>query len=218
MRPTKTTLLAVSFAAATSLAVVRPARAQSVSIGVLGGLNASTFADFRDLGPGTLRRVPGLLAGVFVEVPIGGRVSLQPELIYTQKGARVEGPALPGATTTATVSERFEYLQAPILIRFGATADRRGVYIVAGPAVAALVRAREHFDVPGVVLQDEDIKDGVTGTDVGVIAGGGFSTGRLGVEARVDVGLRNLIPPSDRRAGDPAPTNRSVSIAARLRL
>jgi len=96
--------------------------------------------------------------------------------------------------------------------------DRTGAYALVGPAVAALVRARERFDVPGVATLDQDIKDGVTGMDATLVVAGGVSLGRLGVEGRVDIGLRNLIPPGDRRPGDPTPTNRSLAVLARLRL
>src|SRR3989442_12023163 len=106
--PMKALFLRALFALATSLAAAPLARAQSVSIGIVGGLNASTLADFRDVGPGTLQRLPGLLAGVSVEVPIAGRVSLQPEIIYTQKSARIQGPAAPGTTPPPTVTQRFD--------------------------------------------------------------------------------------------------------------
>jgi hypothetical protein len=89
---------------------------------------------------------------------------------------------------------------------------------VAGPAVAWLVRARERFDIPGVPIQDQDIADGLTGVDATVVVGGGIALGRLDVEGRVDVGLRDLIPAADRRPGDSRLTTRSFAVLARLRI
>ena len=192
--------------------------AQTLSGGLVGGINASMFSDFPSPGPETQRRSTGLAAGVYLEFPLGRVVSLQAEVIYAQKGSRVEGPPAPGAASTVFLSERFDYVEVPILVRFGATGDRSGIYGVAGPAIARLVRARERFDVPGVPVLDQDIADGVNATDAGLVVGAGFSTGRLAIEGRLDVGLRNLIPPADRRTGDPAPANRSVGVVARLRL
>jgi hypothetical protein len=85
-------------------------------------------------------------------------------------------------------------------------------------AFAALVRGRERFEMTGLPSQDQDIKEGVTGTDAGFVIGGGFSVGRIGIEGRFDAALRNLIPPRDRRPGEPEPKNQSLAVLARLRL
>jgi hypothetical protein len=148
--------------------------------------NGSRRPNFGNVGPTTLRREIGLLGGFFLELSLARFASLQPEVVYTQKGIRVAGPSVADA--------------------------------LAGPAVAVLVRARERFAVPGLATQDQEITDGVSGIDAGVLLGGGFAIGRVGIEGRFDAGLRNLIPPADRRGGEPARTHRSVSVAARLRL
>jgi Outer membrane protein beta-barrel domain len=198
---------------------VATAAAQSFSGGVIAGVSSSTVSNFGNVGPTMLRRETGLVAGFYVEASLARFASLQPEIVYVQKGIRLDGPLVVGASSTASarLTERFDYVEVPILVRLGAIARRPGLYALAGPAVAVLVRARERFEVPGVPTLDQDIKDGVTGTDAGVLVGAGFSTGRLGIEGRFDAGLRNLIPPADRRAGDRERTHRSISVAARLR-
>jgi hypothetical protein len=196
---------------------VSTAAGQTLSGAVVAGLTGSTFSDFADVGPAAARRQIGLLAGFSLEIRLERFVSLQPEVLYSQKGTRLETTPLPGSASSAVVIERFDYIETPILIRVGATAGRDGPYAVAGPAFAALARAREHIEVPGFPTQDLNIKDGVTGTDVGVVIGGGVSIGRLDIEGRFDAGLRSLIPPDDRRSGDPHPANRSLTALARLR-
>jgi len=195
-----------------------PARGQGLSAGLIAGVNASTFSDFGDVGPATERRQVGLIAGVSLDVPLARWASFAPEAVYTQKGARLEAPVLPGSASTAVITQRLGYLEVPILVRLGSTPRSTGPYVVAGPAVAALLHAREHIDAPGFPTQDQDIKDGVTSADAGIVLGAGFSIGRLGVEGRFEAGLRNLIPPADRAARDPEPTNRSLTVVARLRL
>jgi len=61
---------------------------------------ASTFDDFRDPGPGSIRREIGVFVGVAVDLPLGHWVALEPEVAYAQKGTRLEGPAMPGAITS----------------------------------------------------------------------------------------------------------------------
>jgi hypothetical protein len=163
------------------LVLAETAAAQSLSGGVIVGVNSSTVSNFGNVGPTTLRRETGLLAGFYVEASLARFASLQPEVVYLQKGIRLDGPVLAGApsSASASITERFDSIEVPILV--------------------------------------QDIKDGVTGTDAGVLVGGGFSIGRVGIDGRFDAGLRNLIPPTDRRAGDRERTHRSVSVAARLR-
>jgi len=193
------------------------AHAQSASVGVLGGLNASTFDGFSPPGSVVLRREVAALVGVSVELPPRGWVTLQPEVVYAHKGAGVEGQAVAGAAPSVFLTDWLEYLEVPILFRLGANGGRRGLYGVVGPAVAWLVRAHERWNIPGVLTQDQDIKDQLTGVDVAVVAGGGVSVGRFDVEGRVDIGLRDLKPIDDRGPGDSALTNHSVAVLARLR-
>jgi hypothetical protein len=200
------------------LILSRAAAAQGLSAGIVGGFNTSTFSDFPNAGPETPRHESGVLAGFYLELPLGRAVSLETEVSYTQKGTRVEGPATLGGPSTVFLAERFDYVEIPILVRVGATGNRAGVYGVAGPAVARLVRARERFEVPGFPALDQDISDGVTSTDASVVVGAGLSIGRLAIEGRLDVGLRNLMRPADRRPGDPELTNRCAGVIVRLRL
>jgi len=208
----------LAFLALAALGPVATAAAQSFSGGVIVGVSSSTVSNFGNVGPTTLRRRTGVVAGLSVEALLARFASLQPEILYVQKGIRLDAPLVAGASSASTsLTERFDYVEVPILVRLGATAARPGLYVLAGPAVAVLVRARERFEVPGLPTRDQDIKHGVTSTDAGLLLGAGFSTGRLGIEGRFDIGLRNLIPPADRRAGDAERTHRSVSIAGRLR-
>ena len=185
------------------------ADAQGVTGGLEFGVSSSTLSDFGEVGLTTLQRETGTLFGVFVAVPLTTGVALQPEVVYTQKGIRGEGPS----TEFGTFVNRFDYLEIPILLRLGAA--RGGPYVVAGPAFSFLLRANVRFEAPGFT-QSEDIKDEINGPDVGVIVGVGVMFGRFGIEGRFDAGLRNLVKPADRSAGDPEPKNRSVSLLGRL--
>src|SRR5216110_1480203 len=132
--------------AATVLALVliaaATASAQVPSGSVVIGVNVSTFAD-SGYGASALGYEVGWLVGFSLELPVSRRVSLQPEVVYSHKGNRVETPPAPGSTPFQLAAQRLEYVEVPLLIRVGATAGRGGIYALAGPAIAALARARE---------------------------------------------------------------------------
>jgi hypothetical protein len=193
------------------LAIASRASAQP-AVGLVGGTALSTLANFGDQVSVTDGRLAGVLAGVYVDLPLAHRVSLQPEVAYLRKGVHLEGPVAPGSTAPVRITEWFDYLEVPVLVRLGAVGRRDGLYAVAGPAVARLVRAREGFDVPGVAVLDEDIADGVTATDVALVAGAGLAISRVAIEARFERGLRNLIPPGERDRVDRTPTTRSLAL------
>src|SRR2546427_9175120 len=78
------------------------AAAQSLSGGVIVGVNSPTVSNLGNVGPTTLRRETGLLAGFSVEASMARFASLQPEVVYLQKGIRLDGPLLAGAPSSAS--------------------------------------------------------------------------------------------------------------------
>jgi hypothetical protein len=197
---------------------VATAAAQSFSGGVIAGVRSSTVSNFGNIGPTTLRRETGLVAGFSVEASLARFASLQPEVVYVRKGTRLEGPLVAAAPSSASASipERFDYIEVPMLVRLGATAGRPGLYVLAGPAVAVLVRARERFEVPGLPTQDQDIKGRRHGHRC-------RRARRRRILDRAARDPKDASTPacgtSSRRptAGDRERTHRSVSVAARLR-
>ena len=83
------------------------------------------------------------LAGAVLALPILDRLSLQAELLYSNKGVRAEfsDPNLP-----RKVSDNFHYLSLPLLLRYHLT-DHLGVGI--GPEVGYLLGAYQRTDTFG---------------------------------------------------------------------
>ena len=54
----------------------------------------------RNIGPTKLRRETGLVAGFSVEASLARFASLPPEIVYVQKGVRLDGPFVAGAIAT----------------------------------------------------------------------------------------------------------------------
>jgi hypothetical protein len=108
---------------------------------------------------------------------------IQPEVLYTQKGAKYdEGGA------EATV--KLDYVEVPVLFkgRFGSGGVKPSVF--AGPAVGFKVSAKTEFDG-----EEEDIED-VKGTDFGIVFGAGLDLaagpGSFIIDARYTLGLTTL--------------------------
>jgi Outer membrane protein beta-barrel domain len=167
----------------------RPAIAQEITGGVKGGVNLATIPEFGSaVGETDLDTAmrTALAIGGFVAFAAGDRFDIQPEVFYVQKGIRFEGSAGPFPGGDATI--KLAYIEIPVLAVYRFASDRsRTGYLLAGPAVAFNTSAR--IDAAGIDDDLEAADDEVKDTEVSLIFGGGYSFGRLLVEARWTEGL-----------------------------
>lgn len=130
-------------------------------------------------------------AGVFVEVELSDRFSLQPELYYSSQGAKQDFQFNQGndVSSTLEVTQRQDYLVIPVLAKFYATEH---FFIEAGPQIGFLLKATGESS--GLVdIEDEDIKDIITDTDIALNLGVGYQfPSNLFINARFVNGLTNV--------------------------
>src|SRR5215211_3888433 len=76
--------------------------------GITAGMNSATVAgdDTEDAS-----RRTGLIAGILLVVPIAPNVAIQPEFLYSMKGAKFDD-------TDVTGTVKIDYAEIPILLRF----------------------------------------------------------------------------------------------------
>ena len=167
--------------AAILLCCSAPAFAEGFQMGVKGGIN---FADvkFNQSGTTSARWFP--LVGAFAILPPHWGVSLQPEVLYSMKGARLGGKGAP-------TSLMLDYLEMPMLGRVSMTAFGRRIYVVGGPAFGLRVRARTRAEFSGVT-EEIDISDELRRFDLGIAGGGGVELGALVFDARYTFGLTDI--------------------------
>ena len=174
--------------AAVLLAVVAlaasPAYAQ-VTGGIKVGVN---FADIKyedDEGEQEFDRRTGLAVGGFVDVPVAPAVSFQPEILYSQKGAKFTDD-FDGTEFTL----KYDVIQIPLLakLNFGGDSAARG-FIVVGPAFSFNTKANIE-DEDGTEV--DDLEDEVEKVDFSGIIGAGVQFGMGMVEVRYDHGFRNI--------------------------
>lgn len=150
--------------------------------GVIIGAN---FANIEFTGsdePNWDRRL-GLVGGVFVTMPLGSSFSVQPEVLYSQKGAKAkEG----GDELTLEL----DYLDIPVLARVTAGGPT-GLVLFGGPSFGFKLRARSKVDVEGT-KEETDIGNDVETFDLGLVIGAGVQSRSVLFDARYQWGLSNI--------------------------
>lgn len=184
----------VSFAAtmaALAIFTTSPLWAQDPRLGVKGGIVSSTTYGSAIDDAGSLTRFS---AGASVEVGVTRLLLIQPELLYTRKGARAFGQD--------AGEIRLAYIEIPVLAKltFGGTRVRPSIF--AGPAVAIAASCEVEFvevadpveciDPPEEGVDVLDVKS----TDFGAVLGAGLEYG-LGttailVDGRLGLGLTSI--------------------------
>lgn len=157
----------------------------------------------------------GLAAGMFVGIPLGG-ITLQPELLYVQKGATMEESAL-GYTAKGTMA--VDYIEIPVLLKAGFGTGPAKPCIFVGPVLSILMsaKAKAEFSGPGLSeSEEEDIKDYVKSTDIGLAFGAGVDIGKLTIDARYVLGLASVADPGDLPAGVETPEAKNAVIMVML--
>lgn len=122
----------------------------------------------------------GAEIGGYLTYSFSDLIALQPELIYTMKGANFD-------VGGRTFSDNFNYLEIPILARLSFLKGKTHPIVFLGPEVAMLLSA----DANGT-----DIKDRLNSTDFGIVLGAGvglgLGRGTLTIDARYDLGLTSI--------------------------
>lgn len=200
------------------LLLAGPALAQSsgARLGIKAGINISTLAG-EDVDDANSRT--GLMLGGFAEAPLSSTVSLQPELLYTRKGAETSFEG-------GNAAFKLDYLQLPVLFRVniptggasslrfqasdGGTVSVRP-HLYAGPSLAFKLSCGLSGSEGGVTVNVdcEEFDANVSDTDFSLVIGGGVSIGDFAAGVRYDLGLSNIAPENET-----AVRNRTFSVYA----
>lgn len=123
--------------------------------------------------------------GLFFKAPINSRVSLQPEVLFSQKGSTLY---YDNAFASGVMDLTVNYIDVPLLLRVDLLP---GFYISAGPYVSFLLNATvKDVDSDGTTkFEDELDKSDFNEFDWGVAGGIGFEIGSFNLGARYNYGL-----------------------------
>ena len=170
---------------------VSMSNAQGIKVGAKAGLNLSTV-NGDDLDDA--KSLIGFHLGAVAEISIADKFSFQPELLFSTQGAKAEGGDVDYSYEQKT---KLNYLIIPLMAKFYLV---KGLSVEAGPQVGFLMSAKaegEETDSFGGVTEtfeyDEDIKDDIKGTDIGINVGAGYKLDSgLFFNARYNIGLSNI--------------------------
>jgi hypothetical protein len=137
------------------------AAAQNVRFGVKAG---PSYTKFRGVDPAQLSSASnayrlGFHAGVLAEVKVTDTFSIQPELLYSQKGAKNK--------LVSGIYDAFSYLDLPIVVK--ARLGETGFFLEGGPQFGYLLRATSTF-----MDYSYNVRDSYEKVDVGYAAGLGY--------------------------------------------
>ncbi|MDR6762771.1 opacity protein-like surface antigen [Flavobacterium sp. 2755] len=165
--------------------------AQDVKFGLKGGLNASNFSG--DTEGLDFKSRFGFNVGGFAEIKFSEKFAIQPEVLYSTQGAKVDnfGLEIDGlGFFTGDASFNFAYINVPVMFKYFAAEK---FSLEAGPQIGFLVSAELKTKVDGYGSSTQDIKDNFESIDFGLNLGAGYDfTENFFVGARYNLGLANI--------------------------
>lgn len=159
--------------------------------------NLQNLLDFTN-GKVTTSGRTGFFAGVTANVPLGGAISVEPGIYYTQKGYQlngelgIKGIEFLGASAKATLQS--DYIDIPVLLKADVGG---GLQLFAGPQISYLSSANLKTTAGllgfNVLNKSFDATSQFNRWDVGVTGGIGFQfSNGLNLNASYDYGLSKI--------------------------
>ena len=126
--------------------------------------------------------------GVFASFPITNSIAIQPELLYSRKGAEL---VYNNAFAEGSAKFKLNYIEVPALLKFNLTEN---LNIHAGPYFAYLIDAQVKNESDNGIFDFEESydNDDFNKFDMGLSGGIGFDFNSFGIGARYNYGLTNV--------------------------
>ncbi len=168
--------------------------AQGLTAGLKGGMNIANLhgkgVKVIEEGIGTdLVSKMGFCAGGFITYNINDMFAIQPELLFSMKGAKAEREI---EGETAKLAFNLNYLEIPVLAKLSIpTPGNVKPSLFVGPSLAIKLSGKLKTEIAGE-SEEEDLED-LKSTDFGLVFGAGIDfalgQGKLTVDARYTLGL-----------------------------
>jgi hypothetical protein len=185
--------------AATMLFAASPLFAEGMMFGIKGGLNIANLTG--DDVEGVSSKM-GLVGGVSLSYNMTEIFAIQPELLYTMKGAKSD-------EDEGEVTWKINYIEIPVLFKVNLpTEGNIDPSLYAGPGFGILLSSKVSNGT------EVDLKDDTAGLDIGIIAGAGLAYqmegGALTLEFRYEVGMISIAKNEIEETGDKPDVKNSV--------
>lgn len=158
---------------------------ENKSFGIKGGVNFTNLYT-EDVDDNNL--LFGLNAGLVAVLPFSEFLAVQPELLFSGKGAELK---YNNAFVEGKAKFRLNYIEVPVLLRVNLT---NSFSIQAGPYVAYLIDANIKNETNNELFDSEETldTDDFTKFDFGLSGGAEFEFSPISVGVRYNYGLTNV--------------------------
>jgi hypothetical protein len=154
------------------LAGVQPATAQRM--GRLGLKLGGSLARYRgdNTAGGGSNNLVGFCGGAILNLPVSSVFSVQPELLFSQKGSKGQSFPVPSNMFLSGV-ERLTYAEVPVLVKLRTSA---GPFVELGPTFSYLLSANASMNSPfgATATSSYDISSSFNAFEWGYAAGIGY--------------------------------------------
>ena len=222
-------------ALATGFLFAKPeAKAQGISVGPRIGLNFSQFG-YSDASDEAIKdaeenrkMLTGINGGIVFNIGVNDMFSVQPELLYSGKGTKLES----SEDAEAKYENTLNYLEVPVLAKFSFGSEDFKFFINAGPSISYAIGGK-HKISGGVLSFEEDVEFDYSEAedklfaspvskfnrlDVGLVGGAGIGInagpGMFTLEGRYGYGLSDVIGYKEKRDEEtPKASNRTIGVS-----
>jgi Outer membrane protein beta-barrel domain len=171
------------------------------------------------------KSVAGFQAGVSFDLDLSNMFTIQPELLFIQKG----GKATYAINADNKIVNRlyYNYVEVPVLAKLKFfSEDGNGLYLLGGPFVGLAISGKQKTSttILGNTTSSEDEfefdnseeGDRLRRTDWGVSFGGGVKFGNVFLDARYNLGINNLLDDDADNQNDNKPYRRTRGIGVTI--
>jgi hypothetical protein len=129
--------------------------------------------------------------GVYAEIPVSEKFSIQPELLYSKQGGTQDGSLVfQEANVNYESTFNLSYLTVPIMAKFYVA---KGLSLEAGPQIGFLLKSEFDIEVNNALFASsttEDVKDFTKSNDFAFNIGAGYQLNSgLNFNLRYNIGL-----------------------------
>ncbi|MCD9575974.1 porin family protein [Flavobacterium soyae] len=172
------------------------AQDQKIKVGLKAGLNISSLTcDESELNSSAKT---GFTAGAMVEIPLTKRISLQPELLYSQQGTKHSFSDEDVINSNYKGTIELNYLNIPVMLKYFVL---NGLSLQAGPQIGILFNAKNKYEDNFLGYQNKDSFDLLnysSGIDTSVNFGLGYQfKDKFYTDLRYNISYSNVFKESD---------------------
>lgn len=146
------------------------ANGQDFAFGVKGGVNVSSIGGNRYAGLGGLGSKVSFHLGAVVEIPISGKLAVQPELLFSSQGSN-------WTLNSSAEKLKLDYVNLPVLVKY---------YVIEGLSAEA-------GPLAGFLLSTNADKDDYKSLDIAIAIGASYKiSDAIFVGLRYNKGIMNI--------------------------